>query len=123
MAVVRKISSKPKTENVEATEAQQVEVKESATKAAPRRASDSRESSQDSGREETTAKQKKKCVYCETKVEPHYWDSAALRRFVSDRGRIHGRSRSGLCSKHQKRAAREIKHARHLALLPFIVRV
>ncbi|MBI2026013.1 MAG: 30S ribosomal protein S18, partial [Candidatus Levybacteria bacterium] len=31
--------------------------------------------------------------------------------------------RSGLCTKHQKKLTVEVKHARHLALLPFVVRV
>jgi len=69
------------------------------------------------------AKKKKYCAFCQSKGEPHYWDSMALRRFVNDRGRIVARARTGTCSKHQRRVSREIKHARHLALLPFIVRV
>lgn len=64
---------------------------------------------------------KKVCSFCESKTMPVYTDSAALKRFLSDRGKILPKLRSGLCSKHQKRVATEIKHARHLALLPFVL--
>jgi small subunit ribosomal protein S18 len=42
-----------------------------------------------------------------------------LRRFLSDRAKIRPRRQTGLTSKHQRMLAREIKRARHLALLPF----
>ncbi len=67
------------------------------------------------------AKPKKGCFFCESKSEPHYWDVQTLRRSMNDRGRISARARTGACAKHQRRVAREIKHARHLALLPFVV--
>ncbi len=64
---------------------------------------------------------KRPCSFCAQKVEPHYYDGASLRRFMNDRGRIVGRARSSVCSKHQRRVAKEVKRARHLALLPFTV--
>ncbi len=60
------------------------------------------------------------CSFCEAKLQPDYKDAAALRKFVSDRGKIVGRGRSGLCQKHQKRVAAAIKRARHLALMSFV---
>jgi small subunit ribosomal protein S18 len=42
-----------------------------------------------------------------------------LQRFVSAQGYIVPRSRSGLSLKLQRHLSREIKRARHLALLPF----
>lgn len=66
---------------------------------------------------------KKVCQFCSNKTEPHYFDMVALRRFINDRGRIVARARSGSCAKHQRRITKEIKRARHLALLPFTVRV
>jgi small subunit ribosomal protein S18 len=42
-----------------------------------------------------------------------------LRRFVSDRGRIETRRKTGTCAKHQRALAQAIKRARHLALLPY----
>lgn len=62
------------------------------------------------------------CYYCTEKKEPLYSDTSVLQRFISDRGRILSRARSGLCNKHQRRLSDSIKYARHLALLPFIVR-
>lgn len=60
------------------------------------------------------------CLFCKNKKEPEYIDSVSLRKFISDRSRIMPKVRTGVCSKHQRRLTREIKHARHLALLPFI---
>jgi small subunit ribosomal protein S18 len=65
----------------------------------------------------------KKCVFCADKKEPLFSDTATLNKFITDRAKIVPMSRSGLCTKHQKRLAVAIKQARHLALLPFIVRV
>ena len=48
-----------------------------------------------------------------------YKDSASLRKFITPFGAILPRSKTGLSAKEQKRLAREIKRARHLALLPF----
>lgn len=64
---------------------------------------------------------KKKCAGC--KNEPRYWDAMSLRRSLSDRGRIYPRTRTGYCAKHQRQLSREIKRSRHLALLPFTVKV
>ncbi len=72
---------------------------------------------------ELTPRIKKVCVFCEGKTSPSYIDSVTLRRFLSDRGKILSKMRSGLCSKHQRRVAEEVKHARHLALLPFVIGV
>ena len=44
-----------------------------------------------------------------------------MRRYVSDRGKIDRRRRTGTCAKHQRALARAIKRARLLALLPFTV--
>jgi small subunit ribosomal protein S18 len=65
----------------------------------------------------------KKCYFCTEKKEPVFSDVATLNRFITDRAKIMPMLRTGLCAKHQKRITKEIKHARHLALLPFIVKV
>jgi len=65
----------------------------------------------------------KKCYFCTEKKEPTFKDTAVLQRFLTERAKIIPRSRSGLCTKHQKQLGLSIKHARHLALLPFIVKV
>lgn len=66
---------------------------------------------------------KKECFFCQTKLRPSYTDLANLRRFLTDRAKIVARERSGVCSRHQREIARNIKYARHLALLPFVRKV
>jgi len=62
----------------------------------------------------------KNCYFCKEEKTPWYSDVASLQKFVSDRGKILPRTRSGLCAKHQRRITSAVKHARHLALLPFV---
>jgi small subunit ribosomal protein S18 len=64
---------------------------------------------------------RQKCYFCENKKLPDYKEVDNLNKFISDRGRILSRGRSGVCAKHQRLLARSIKQARHLALLPFVV--
>ncbi|MFH1833302.1 MAG: 30S ribosomal protein S18 [Candidatus Levyibacteriota bacterium] len=62
----------------------------------------------------------KNCYFCKEKKEPFYGEIETLRRYLTERGKIVPRSRNGLCSKHQRVLTFTIKHARFLALLPFI---
>ncbi|MCH8949172.1 MAG: 30S ribosomal protein S18 [Chloroflexi bacterium] len=63
---------------------------------------------------------RKVCTFCVDKAKSvDYKDPSKLRRFVSDRGRIEGRRRTGVCAKHQRWLAVALKRARHLALLPY----
>jgi small subunit ribosomal protein S18 len=64
----------------------------------------------------------KDCPFCKEGKTPHYAEVGMLQKFVSERGKIIPRSRSGICATHQRRLSTSIKHARHLALMPFIVR-
>lgn len=66
---------------------------------------------------------KKVCIFCQTKQSPAFTDVVSLRRFLTDRGRILPKLRTNLCSKHQRRVTKQIKYARHLALLPFTPKV
>jgi small subunit ribosomal protein S18 len=52
-------------------------------------------------------------------AEIDYKQADLLRRFISDRGKIVARRKTGTCARHQRRLAVAIKRARHLALLPF----
>ena len=65
----------------------------------------------------------KSCYFCTEKKTPSFADTASLQKFVTERGKIVARTRSGLCSLHQRRVTTAIKHARHLALMPFVARV
>jgi len=62
----------------------------------------------------------KACAFCKEKTTPSYLNVSALQKFVSERGKILVRARTGLCAKHQRRLTIAIKHARHLALMSFV---
>lgn len=62
----------------------------------------------------------KTCFFCDEKKNPTYAEAENLRKFLTERGKIIPRSRNGLCSQHQRKLTLGIKHARHLALLPFV---
>lgn len=64
----------------------------------------------------------KNCYYCTENSEPSFWEQGSLQRFLTERGKIIPRSRNGLCAKHQDAIEINIKHARFLALIPFISR-
>jgi len=48
-----------------------------------------------------------------------YKDTALLRKFISDRGKIRARRVTGVSSQQQRQVARAIKNAREMALLPY----
>lgn len=48
-----------------------------------------------------------------------YKDTATLRRFISDRGRIRSRQVTGLSPQQQRQLATAVRNAREMALLPF----
>ena len=49
-----------------------------------------------------------------------YKDIKTLQRFVNQFGQIEVRKRTGLTEMQQRRLAKAIKRARHIALLPFV---
>lgn len=51
--------------------------------------------------------------------EIDYKNVELLQRLITDRGKIKARRKTGASGKIQRRVAREIKRARHLALLPY----
>ena len=73
---------------------------------------------------------KKNCPYCKETKEPDYKSAdltagAAknlneLRKYMSERGRVLGRARTGICAKHQRRIDQQIKRARFIGYLPFV---
>ena len=48
-----------------------------------------------------------------------YKDTALLRKFNSDRGKIRARRVTGVTSQQQRQIARAVKNAREMALLPY----
>ena len=85
----------------------------------PRR-SDSEGSDDDSrGRRYTPVR--KVCAFCADKNNRiDYKEPDTLRRFITDRGKIRARRKTGACARHQRSIAMAIKRARYLALMPFI---
>lgn len=63
---------------------------------------------------------KKHCLFCAEKEQVIDYKSVdVLRRFITDRGKIKARRKTGACARHQRAISEAIKRARHLALLPF----
>ena len=48
-----------------------------------------------------------------------YKDTALLRKFISDRGKIRARRVTGVSAQQQREIAKAIKNAREMALLPY----
>lgn len=63
---------------------------------------------------------RKVCAFCvDNTIVIDYKDPMRLRRYVTERGKIEPRRKTGTCARHQRRITVAIKRARHLALLPF----
>ena len=63
---------------------------------------------------------RKVCAFCVDKIDNiDYKDAGKLRRYISERGKIEPRRKTGTCARHQRRLTIAIKRARHLALLPY----
>ena len=56
----------------------------------------------------------------EGSLDVTYKNIELLKRFITERGRIMPSRISGVSSKKQRQLKREIKRARHLALLPYV---
>lgn len=63
---------------------------------------------------------KKVCKLCAADaIMPDYKNPENLKKYTTERGKIIPRKITGVCAKHQRIVAREIKKARILAYLPF----
>lgn len=65
----------------------------------------------------------KNCPFCKEGKNPDYMDVKTLQKYVTERGKILSAAKTGICSLHQRRVTTAVKHARHLALLPFMQRI
>ena len=62
-----------------------------------------------------------KCRFCRDKIkEIDYKDTPSLQKLVTGQSKLFSRKRSGNCAYHQRSAARAVKRARFMALVPFI---
>lgn len=63
---------------------------------------------------------RKVCAFCVDKIDIiDYKDGGKLRRYITERGKIEPRRKTGTCARHQRRLTLAIKRARLIALLPF----
>ena len=65
-------------------------------------------------------RRKKFCVFCGKDNVIDYKDTAKLKKYVSERGKILPRRITGTCAKHQRALTVAIKRARHVALMPYV---
>ena len=66
-------------------------------------------------------KRRKVCQFCvEKATHVDYKDTARLRKFLSERGKILPRRTTGTCAQHQRQVTEAIKRARQIALLPYV---
>ena len=64
-------------------------------------------------------RRKKVCVFCGKDNVIDYKDTAKLKRYVSERGKILPRRITGNCARHQRALTVAIKRARHVALMTY----
>jgi small subunit ribosomal protein S18 len=61
------------------------------------------------------------CEFCVSKAEDiDYKSIDLLRGYITERGKILSRRKTGACARHQRMLAVAIKRARFLALLPYV---
>jgi len=73
------------------------------------------------GRRQRYTPVRRHCIFCADKnAKIDYKDIETLKRFVTDRGKIRARRKTGACAKHQRAIATAVKRARHIALLPYV---
>ncbi len=76
--------------------------------------------SADGGRRRPMHRRKKVCVFCGKDKVIDYKDTATLKKYVSERGKILPRRITGNCAKHQRALTVAIKRARHISLMPYV---
>lgn len=60
------------------------------------------------------------CQFCAAKdLLIDYKQVDLMKRYVTEEGKIRPRRETGACAKHQRRVARAVKRARHMALIPY----
>ena len=75
-------------------------------------------------RDRSRKPRRKVCNFCVDHVDLiDYKDTAKLRRFTTERGKILPRRISGVCAKHQRKLTIAIKRARAIALLPYTTEI
>ncbi len=68
-------------------------------------------------------KKKRTCQFCTKGVaQVSYKDEKTLRKYISERGKILPRRVTGACAKHQREIVNAINRARHVGILPYVIK-
>lgn len=74
-------------------------------------------------KENNNINRQKKCNFCKAKIaEIDYKNTTLISRYLNRWNQIDPSARTGTCAQHQRQLTTAIKRARHLALLPFVVK-
>lgn len=65
-------------------------------------------------------RRRKVCIFCGKDNVIDYKNTAQLKKFVSERGKILPRRITGNCAKHQRALTVAIERARQVALMPYV---
>ena len=64
----------------------------------------------------------KYCRFCANKeIQIDYKNIDVLKPYISEVGKIEPARLTGTCSKHQRKLTTEIKRARQMALIPYVI--
>ena len=66
-------------------------------------------------------RKKRPCVFCIDQKSLDYKDTAFVKRFMTDRGKIAPRRLSGCCALHQRMVAKAVKRARLIGTVPYVL--
>ena len=73
-------------------------------------------------RKKPTRFKKRICRFCANRtLVINYKTTDVLKNYISETGKIEPRRLTGTCAKHQRLVGREIKKAREMALVPYII--
>ncbi len=64
-------------------------------------------------------KKKRICQMCAGK-SVDYKDVMIINKYINEKGKILPRRMTGACAEHQRYIAKQVKYARHMALIPFV---
>ena len=106
-------------ENQEMEEKQDMMAQEASMTEVPAE-NEGREDDKDGRGKGKTYFRKKVCRFCANKAKIDYKDADALRRYMTERGKILPRRITGTCAKHQRELAKAIKRSRAICLLPYV---
>ena len=66
-------------------------------------------------------KKKKNCAFCNDKIDClDFKDTAKLKRFLSEAGKILPRRITGTCARHQRMLSNAVKKARESGLMAYV---